>query len=137
MQTDSHLWTVREYVKSDFALVSSWWDMHAHGSALVEALLPPVGVVVEHEGNPICACWLYMAVNVGVCWLEYPVSKPGLTLHEAKDAFHLAIQTLEKAAKDMDYNVMMAHTLPSIARTMRAFGFHAENRKKVTVLKKL
>jgi hypothetical protein len=133
----SSLWTVREYVKGDWALVSSWWDQHAQGSALVEPLLPPVGIIVEHESEPLCACWLYMAVNVGVCWLEYPVSRPSLELHEAKEAFHLAIQALEKIAKVHNYNIMMAHTLPGIARVMRSFGFHAEERKKITVAKLL
>jgi hypothetical protein len=130
-------WTVREYLKSDWALVSTWWDAHAHGSALGEALLPPTGIVVEHEGEPLCACWLYLAVNIGVCWLEYPVSKPGLKLHEAREAFHLAIQALEKIARALDYRIMLAHTLPGIARVMRSFGFHAESRRKVSVSKHL
>lgn len=129
-------WTVREYLKTDWPTVSGWADVHA-GSVLVEALLPPVGVIIEHEDQPLCACWLYLAVNIGVCWLEYPVSKPGLHLREAREAFHLAIQALERIAIALDYRIMMAHTLPGIARVMRSFGFVAEERKKVTVLKHL
>lgn len=133
----SNILTVREYAKADWPVVSSWWDMHAHGAALHEGLLPPVGILVADETGPLCACWLYMAVNIGVCWLEYPVSKPGLSLSEAKEVFRLAVQALEKIAKTHDYNIMMAHTLPGIARVMRGFGFHAGKQKKITVVKSL
>ncbi len=137
MTTLAPVWTVREYAKADWSLVSSWWDTHAHGSVLLEPLLPPVGIIIEHDGEPACAVWLYLAVNKGVCWLEYPVSRPGLKLSEAKEAFHLATRALEKIALSLDYSVMFAHTLPAIARVMRGFGFHAETRKKVTVAKLL
>jgi hypothetical protein len=136
MGIDSHTWTVREYVKGDSLMVSQWWADHDQGM-FPEALLPPVGIVVEHGGEPIAAIWLYMAVGIGVCWLEYPVSRPGISLKDSTVAFGLAIRALEKVAKTHDYGVMLAHTLPGIARVMRSFGFRSENRKKVTVLKSL
>lgn len=131
------IWNVRPYEKPDWETVSGWWDVHAHGSGIVQALLPPLGVVVEMDEKPVCAVWLYMAAGIGVCWLEYPVSAPGLKFHDAKEAFHLAVSALEKAAKANDYGVMIAHTLPAIARVMRSFGFREETRKKVTTLKVL
>lgn len=137
MGNDAPIWSVREYLKSDWPLVSSWWDSHSHGSVLHEQLLPPLGIIVEHDSIPVCGCFLYMAASIGVCWLEYPVSRPGLKLHEAKEAFHMAVQALEKCAKENDYGIMFAHTLPAIAHVMRSFGFQAENRRKVTVMKLL
>ncbi len=131
------VWSVREYLKTDWDLVSNWWDAHAHGSHLVEPMLPPVGIIIEHDGQPACACWLYMAVGIGVCWVEHAVSRPGLKLREAKEAFRLAIHALEVIAKSHDYGVMIAHTLPAIARTLRGFGFMQDPRPKTSVVKLL
>jgi len=128
--------SVRAYRAEDLALVSAWWQAHGQGEFSAR-LLPPVGVVAERDGAPAAACWLYLAAGIGVCWLEYPVSRPGLGLGEAKAAFADVVAALEDVARAHDYGVMIAHTLAPIARVMRGLGFHAENRTKVTVIKPL
>lgn len=136
METDAPLLQFREYRADDMPMVSEWWGDHGHGE-FPASLLPPVGVVAEQEGEPIAACWLYMAVGVGVCWLEYPVSKPGLSVRAARTAFAALVGALEDIARTHDYGLMMAHTLPPIARVMEGFGFRTERRHKITVMKPL
>lgn len=124
----------REYTAADLPTLREWWKAHGEGE-FPEKLLPPLGVVVENNGSPIAALFLFMAVSVGVCFAEFPVSKPGLSMRESRDAFHCALGALEAAASANNYNVMICHTLPPIARIMRGFGFKSEARQKVTVLK--
>jgi len=126
----------REITDADKELARSWWYAHSE-EEFPENLLPPVGVMIECDGQPVAACWLYMAVGVGVCWLEFPVSLPGLSLPRIRGAFAYAVKTLEAVALAHDYGVMMAHTLPPIARTLRGLGFRAEERHKVTMAKLL
>lgn len=117
-------------------MVSGWWQDHC-GDELPLALLPPVGLVVEADGGPVCACWLYLAAGIGVCWLEWPVARPGLTLRESCAAFSHAVECLEEIARTHDYGVMVAHTLPPIARMMKGMGFHMDQRQKVTVTRRI
>lgn len=131
--------TIRDFNKEyDLPMVREWWRDHGHKDAFPERLLPPVGVVVQDDdGADIAALWMYMAVEIGVCWIEYPVSAPGLNIVQTKEAFHTAIEGLTEIAKAHDYGVMIAHTIGPIARMMEAFGFRIEPAQKVTVSKAL
>lgn len=128
--------SARPFEQTDLPMIREWWKAHGEGE-FPEKLLPPLGVVVEREGLPVCALWLFMAVGIGVCFAEFPVSKPGLSMREAKEAFTCAVGALEAAARANDYGVMVCHTLPPIARIMRGLGFLSESRHKVTVAKSL
>jgi hypothetical protein len=135
METEPGLFQCREVVADDLPMVREWWAVHGGGD-FPAVLLPPVGVVVEQGGQAVAACWLYMAVGVGVCWPEYPVSRPGLSMGTARAAFAALLAALEAIARAHDYGVMVAHTLPPLARVMRqSLGFMAERRQKVTVMK--
>src|SRR5688572_4046715 len=113
------LWQVREYdAGRDAEMVSAWWRAH-DGSEFPLGMLPPAGIIAEIGGKPVAACWLYMAVGVGVCWLEWPVSIPGLSLAESREAFTVLVDAMEAVAREHQYSLMMAHTLPPIARFMQ------------------
>ena len=128
--------TARLYAADDLPMVADWWRAHGEGE-FPAALLPPLGVVIQRGAVAVAALWLFMAVGCGVCFAEFPVSKPGLSMRESRDAFGVALGALEAAAVANDYGVMICHTLPPIARMMRGLGFVAESRQKVTVMKGL
>ncbi len=128
-------WTVREYAADDLVLIDSWWKGH-RSERFPSELLPPVGVIALADGEPVAACWLYMAVNVGVCWIEYPISKPGLGIKKSAAAFDVLVRILTEIAKTHDYHVMIANTMPGIARFLeRNHGF--TNRGQLTCLEKI
>lgn len=107
--------TVREYLTSDKPLIAGW--LEAHGSTRVNPnLLPPVGVVVMREGVPLVALWCHLSVNIGIAFLEAPVSAPGLKISEASKAFALALAAIEAICRTHDYGLLVANTLPGIAR---------------------
>jgi hypothetical protein len=107
--------TVREFQAEDLPTVAEWYWTH-NGGTLPRTLLPPVGVVVESNGEMVAACWLYMAVGVGVCFIEYPVSKPGMSMREVREAFSLLLATLQEIAITHDYGVMRAYPAEALAR---------------------
>jgi hypothetical protein len=136
MPTTENLWQVREYdAARDAAMVEDWWSHH-NDNPFPSDLLPPAGAIIECDGVPYAACWLYMAVGVGVCWLEWPVSAPGLSLRQSREAFTQLVDAMALLARSHNYPLMIANTLPPIARIMKGMGFTVENRTKVTVYRR-
>ena len=82
--------SARMYRNADYELVAEWWESHA-GQMLTEAALPPVGVIVEDGGAPVCALWCYESFGVPVAELAFPVTRPGLTLAKAAAALLYAV----------------------------------------------
>lgn len=114
---------VRQYdPQQDAETVSFWWGLRRE-TPMPLGLLPPVGVVVITDGEPVCALWMYMSVGIGVAFLENPVAAPGMPPRETAEAFRLAIEALESIALAHDYGVLMCHTPAGIARVLRQQGF--------------
>lgn len=115
---------VRPYSpETDAATLEEWHRVHERAPWLPQ-FLPPLGVVVEDEdGKLLGACWLHLSVGLGLGFLESPVSRPGLSLSEAAAVFRFALGALVTAARVHNYNVLVAHTLPGIARFLKSCGF--------------
>ena len=121
--------TVRPYVIEDAGLVSSWWD--ARREPFHQAMLPPLGVVVCDDNGPAVALWCYECYGVGVCFLEFPVSRPGQSLSAVYRAFAYAVEACKMlAGKSVEppgkYQFFRAFTLPTIARSLKRMGFNVE-----------
>jgi hypothetical protein len=107
----------------DYQTVSSWWEAR-HGAPLTETILPPLGVIVEDEKGPCAALWCYQSVGIGVCFLEFPISRPGLGVSASVRAFEMCVEACVRIAKAQgDYSLFRCYTLPSIARILKRFGF--------------
>jgi hypothetical protein len=105
----------------DWFTLSEWWACHRYAGP-DRSMLPKLGIMVEKDG-PIAAIWLYMDNSVGVCFAEYPVTKPGLSMKEARESFTHAIEFLKIAAKEMNYGILIVRTRPAIARILFKLGF--------------
>lgn len=117
---------VREYGEKnwDWLTVSAWWAAHCSERQLIEKLLPPIGVMVERSGEPVAALWCHLSINVGVAFLENPVSRPGLSLLETAAAMSVALGAMESICRKHDYSLLIANTLPAIGRFLeRRHGF--------------
>lgn len=111
----------------DYQVVNSWWRRH-NESDLPETMLPPLGVMVEQDGKPIVALWCYECFGIGVCFLEWPCSRPGLDRKQATEAFGYALKACIALAKSHgDYSVFRCSTLAPIARVLPKFGFLPEH----------
>lgn len=111
----------------DYQLVNGWWRRH-NAIDLPETLLPPLGVMVELDSEPVGALWCYESFGIGVAFLEWPCSKPGLGRKEATEVFRFAIEACISLAKSHgDYSVFRCSTLAPIARVLPKFGFMPEH----------
>jgi hypothetical protein len=90
-------------------------------------MLPPVGVVVERDGEPLGALWCYESCGIGVAFLEWPCSAPGLGQRQALEVFRMAVDACVALAKNNgDYSIFRCSTLPAIARVLPRLGFRSE-----------
>jgi len=131
------MFIVRTYCpETDAAMVAGWWAVH-RSEPMPLALLPPVGVVVMLDKQPVCALWLFLTIGHGVAFAEYPVSAPGLGAGVAREAFDRALEALEAVALAHNYKVMVCHTLPAIARILKQHGYRFGTESKITGTKVL
>ena len=107
----------------DYQVVSGWWE-DRHGEPLAETILPPLGVIIEDGQGPCAALWCYECFGVGVCFLEFPISRPKLSFGSAMQAFEMAVEGCIRVAKlHGDFSIFQGYTLPAIARALRSIGF--------------
>jgi hypothetical protein len=124
-QTPIHLRTYG--VKTgDYQMVDAWWRAR-HRSAFPENLIPPLGVVAERDGKPLAALWAYQSAGIGVAFLEYAVTAPGLSLMESRAALGRSLLGIEAILRKDGYSVARCVCARAMARALRAFGFTGEN----------
>lgn len=111
----------------DFQRVNEWWRRR-NNDDLPETLLPPLGVIVERKGEPVGALWCYESYGIGVAFLEWPCTAPGLGPSEALKVMGCAVNACVHLAKTHgDYSVFRCSTLPGIARVLPKLGFVPEH----------
>ena len=111
---------------NDYEAVADWFALHG-AVAPPKAVLPKLGIVCQQDGEDVAALWLYMDNSVGVCWAEYPVTKPKLPLRVAKQALKHMFKFLRTTASQYNYGLMRVTTLPGIARFLEKDGFVRES----------
>lgn len=115
------------YSPAHFDLVAGWWQAHA-GTALAEAALPPLGVLVRLHGRPVAACWCYECYGVPVAELTFPVTVPGLSLKDARRSVLYAVSCLISAAgkgyePEAAFRFFKVLAPPGLARVLTRIGF--------------
>lgn len=120
--------------ETDYAMIQEWH--HRHGKiAPPSQILPRLGVVVSDGDGEMAALWMYMDNSVGVCFPEHAVTRPGLSLGQARAALLMALDFLRSEARVLGYGVMLINTLPAFARVLRRAGLFIEaGRHKVTMI---
>lgn len=113
--------TARLYQDSDFDLLAQWAD--GHGATADARRLPPLGVVVESDGQPVVMVFAQLAVDRPVAFIEDPVSRPGSMLVDILANFHFAIGALKAALLSLGYDALVANTSPAISRTLKNWGW--------------
>lgn len=123
--------TVRDFDRdADFPMVERWWNERNPGP-LHLALLPPLCVIVENSCGPVAFLACFESSGVGVAFLEFPVTVPGLSLRDARAALLFAVASVIQLAGTRvvpagEYKIFRVSTLPGIARVLRRFGFQPD-----------
>ena len=121
----------RLYVSGDYPTVEKWWAGHKQ-AAVPANVLPKCGVVVENNGKPLAAAWLYQDNSVGVAWLAWLVSNPEASPFVVAEALEVLFGATERVARDLQYGLMFTMTeRGSLGRWLQRHGF-APNHRGVT-----
>jgi hypothetical protein len=108
----------------DYQLVNGWWKAR-HGRDFIETLLPPLGVIVERGSEPVAAIWAYESCGIGVAFLEYFITRPGLAFRAVSNAFGYCLKSIEFILKERGYSVLRAITEERLAKFAPLHGFKA------------
>lgn len=119
----------------DFA---AWF--HDHGERAVHpGLLSPCGVLVESDdGMQLAVGWLYLACNVGVAWLEFVVTNPGIAPMQSARALRVLFEAAEEVAKELNYSVLLTMTeKAALGSFIEARGFSVNHQNVTQFIKRI
>jgi hypothetical protein len=135
---DKATWRVRPYGEGigDYQMISEWRQAHKV-SPLPETIIPPLAMVAEHEGIPTAFACCYQSCGIGVCFLEWLITRPGLTAMQAREALGHVIGAIEACAKESDYGLMFGYAPGNIARESSRFGFKVGSAPCIQLLKRI
>lgn len=104
-------------------MFKSWWEAHKWG-AVPQDVLSPCAVIIEHEGKPLAAAWLYLANGVGISWMEWTVTNPSNTAKQSIIAITMLVDAIKTVAKTLNYGVVMTTCRQaSLGRLLEKSGF--------------
>lgn len=131
------IYQIRLYCPDDYPLFDEWHNGHGK-CAVSQSILPKLGVVVlacgDGEPLPVAFLFLYMDNSVGVSFLDHIVTRPGLSVSRARKALLWGMLCLRKLAAEMDYGIMICHTLPAIARFLGREGWHSMAEGRISMI---
>lgn len=108
-------------------MVDAWLKDHDPTLALPVAFLPPIGIIVERDGEPVASGHLYETKHVNIFMPDWLASKPGLSLAEAKEAFRVLDGYFEKVAEEPVApgvaSLVWGRGTPVMARAARSLGY--------------
>ena len=110
----------RTLLEEDYSMLEKWWAAWGW-PAVSKDILPDNGtggVMVEHDGKPIVAGFIYWS-NSGLCWLDWIVSDPNGSKRTRPLAVKLLIETVEIMVKDAGKKCIM-----SISRSNSLLKIH-------------
>jgi N-acetylglutamate synthase-like GNAT family acetyltransferase len=127
---------LREFIaETDYPILVEWWKGHGF-PVLPVAVLPKLGLVVEHDTKPIACAFLYMDNSVGVCMLEWLTTAPEAAPKAIPSAIRAIVEVMAQRAKEMNYGVMLTTCRqPALARVFEKNGFEKTDEAVIHLLK--
>lgn len=92
----------------DYNLLVKWWNQYEFG-VVPKNCLPPQGIIIEVDNQPICAGGLYRLMGTAFGIMEWIVADKEANLKVTHKALNLCIQELLKLAKE--YNIELVYTM--------------------------
>tara|TARA_R110001606_G_scaffold204375_1_gene352345 strand:+ start:38 stop:445 length:408 start_codon:yes stop_codon:yes gene_type:complete len=110
----------RTLLEQDYSMLEKWW-LGWGWPVVSKEILPDNGtggVMIEHEGKPIVAGFIYWS-NSGMCWFDWVISDPKGNKRARPFAVKFLIETVEKMVKDAGKKCIM-----SISRSNSLLKIH-------------
>lgn len=103
---------------------ASWWQ--SRGVAVIPAeLLPRLGIMAVEDGSPVAAVWLYMDNSIPLGFLNWFVTRPGLSPRKSKEALDHMIHFLKQEASRLGIKALFSgcETGSGLSRLLDRHGF--------------
>lgn len=113
----------RAWLDADESAMFAEWRKARGMAELPDAIFPRLGVVAVLDGVDSAAAWLYQDNSVGVAFMEWIVSRPGLSLAESRACFARISDAFRDEAKAIGYGLILAHGPHAIARIAVGMGW--------------
>lgn len=128
---------LRVFTPEDYPMICQWALAHGKGFVMPPLEhLPTIGQIAFREDGDLAAIWLYLTMATPVCFLEHGVTRPGISLKTAKEAFISMEKCLKEVAASLGYQVMISHCSPGMARVVKAQGWVTANENITTLMDK-
>ena len=137
MVPENTRWTVRPYGEGlgDYQRLCAWREAH-EVPALQETIIPPLSVFAVLDGEPVAFASCYQSYGIGVCFLDWLTTRPGLDAAHAREALRHVINGIAECTK-ATHALMMGHCTQLIAREAGKLGFVIGNENHLRVLKRI
>jgi len=115
--------TIRTYEDDDYPIVQEWWKKHGW-DGVPQGILPPLGAIADCEDYDICAAWVYLTANQGICWIEWLVSNPDASPIMVRKGIKALMDYFDMTLHALNYNVIFTSCRQaSLGRVFEAEGF--------------
>ena len=101
----SRLWNVEQ----DYNTLVKWWTDWKFGTVPKECL-PPDGIMIEIDGNPICAGGLYIGVGTQFAFMEWIVTDQRADKKSVHKALKMCIDAIMELAKSKGMRLVYTAT---------------------------
>lgn len=118
MTTEASIFSIRPVTPGDYPTMKAWWEARGM-EPWPESALPPDGVVVEKDGEPVCAGWLFLVERHHVAFFHGLVSRPRLGMSEAAAALRHLNEGLDIIMRRAGRTLMLG-TVPPGAMLVHA-----------------
>ena len=101
---------IRRLTDNDWGTLVSWWEAWPEWPTPAKEFLPEEGrsgLIVEKEGKPIVAGFLFLTNSKGVLF-EWIISDPEYREDDRKKALELLITGAENVSKELGYKYMFS-----------------------------
>ena len=94
---------------TDYDTLVKWWDEWEFGKVPKECL-PPDGIMVHHEGKPVCAAGLYIGVGTQFAFMEWIVTDKNAGQRLIHRCLKLCIDRIMELAKQKGMKLVYTAT---------------------------
>lgn len=95
-------------LQKDYDTLVKWWKQHEFG-VVPREVLPPDGIIVEKNGEPICAGGLYIGVGTQFCFMEWIVGSKTADKRDLHKGIKLCIDAIMDVAREK--NMKLVYTV--------------------------
>ncbi len=129
---------IRRLTENDWSFLPVWWEQWPKWQTPSRDALPDNGLgglIVEKEGKPIIAGFIYTTNSKGV-WLEWIISDPKYRENDRQDALELLINGAQAVCKEQGFKYVLfigKHT--NLINTFEKLGWSVDRTPSYELIK--